>query len=95
MQQYFDKLSQACETCTTGTCRTYAYSLKYLADHADLDDLPATLEFLKEQPLSRRCGAITALKVWYKNVKKDSEGSDNLAEPLKSVKNEQRKIREK
>lgn len=51
MQPYFDKLVCKSDTCTSGTCRTYAYSLAFLAKHVDLEDLDGpegVLAFLKE-----------------------------------------------
>ncbi len=54
MQEYFDKLieNKTCrKTCNPGTCRTYAYSLAFLAKHADFEDLDGTegvLAFLNE-----------------------------------------------
>lgn len=51
MQPYFDKLVCKSDTCTAGTCRTYAYSLAFLAKHVDLEDLDGpegVLAFLKE-----------------------------------------------
>lgn len=50
MQDHFDKLLTCCsETCTKGTCRTYAYSLAFLDKNVeDLEDLESVLSFLKE-----------------------------------------------
>ena len=89
MQAYFDKLVCKCETCTPGTCRTYAYSLAFLAKHvADFEDLEGpegVLAFLNEQPLSRRGGCLTALKVYLSRVLKKPELSDALNAPLMDV----------
>ena len=95
MQQYFDKLRECCENCTDGTCRTYAYSLKFLAENVDIEDLGEVLDFLKDQSLSRKCSCLTALKVYFKKIKKDAEKSDNLLLPLREVKAEMVKKRQR
>ena len=95
MQTYFDRLVKSCESCTTSTCRTYAYSMFFLDSHVDIADLEAVLEFLKEQPLSRQQGCLTALKVWYNRVDENHELSGALAEPLMKVRGQRDKRKRK
>jgi len=61
--------------------------LKYLTEHGgNLEDVNSCLECLKDESDSRRSNGLTALKVYYKRVKKDNASYDMLTEPFNKLK---------
>jgi hypothetical protein len=84
--------------CAGGTCRTYAYSMKFMQDGMEGEtwkDTTKALAFLKDKPLSRRQNCITALKVWFRSVDPNEESCQRLGEPLKCCFKEGCKKRER
>ena len=64
-------------TCADSSCKTYGYQLKFLEKKGvDYTDVPSILTFLKDQPDARQGNVLTACKVYFKHVLKDSEKSD-------------------
>ena len=86
MENFLKSFEEHCEV-AKGTCRNYAYQLKYITEHGgDLADVNTCLECLKDESDSRRSNGLTALKVYYKRVKKDSQSYDVLTEPFNNLK---------
>ena len=85
MEKFLKSFQENCEV-STGTCRNYAYQLKYLTEHGGkLDDVNSCLECLKDEGDSRKSNALTALKVYYKRVKKDNDSYELLTEPFNNL----------
>ena len=88
MEKFMKSFAEKCEV-APGTCRNYAYQLKYLTENgADLENVNSCLDCLKDQNNSRKSNTLTALKVYYKRVKGDNQSYELLSEPFNKVKKE-------
>ena len=91
--EHFKSFRKCCPEKAASTHKAYCYSMKFLQDRVPELGIPEVLAALKDEKVSRQCNCLTALKAYYRYIKKDTESSENLTLPLSEAKERQYKKR--